>query len=244
MYLWPLSVSAAQPPCSVQTKDGQHRTRAALRFFHCAQEVPEGEATFAALPGLGSPTADDNCWFRRIPIGDLDPAVVAGEANISILAVVTGGACGGPKALGFTAGTAVRDYFVHGPCRLVHTSVANASYPAKLISCYCESLGTADATPDQWHSIHPYFESLGTHVAATAFHMGGGEHSDNGFILAGPRRERVVQGGKGFSADGIGTFASFYRGPEATELPVVRGPAQPQQRLEPSGWQATSPSRS
>ncbi|EOD22068.1 hypothetical protein EMIHUDRAFT_240589 [Emiliania huxleyi CCMP1516] len=49
--------------------------------------------------------------------------------------------------------------------------------------------------------------------------MGGGEHSDNGFILAGPRRERVVQGGKGFSADGIGTFASFYRGPEATELP-------------------------
>ena len=114
MYLWPLSVSAARPPCSVQTKDGQHRTRAALRFFHCAQEVPEGEATFAALPGLGSPTADDNCWFRRIPIGDLDPAVVAGEANISILAVVTGGACGESTALGFTAGPAVRDYFVQG----------------------------------------------------------------------------------------------------------------------------------
>ena len=52
------------------------------------------------------------CWYQRIPLLDLDPDVVTGEANISILAVVTGGACGGPKALGFTAGTAVRDYFV------------------------------------------------------------------------------------------------------------------------------------
>ena len=40
-------------------------------------------------------------------------------------------------------------------------------------------------------------------------------HSDNGFILAGPRLERVDEGGHGFSADGVGTFASFYRGPEA-----------------------------
>jgi len=46
--------------------------------------------------------------------------------------------------------------------------------------------------------------------------MGGAERSDNGFIIAGPRRERVDEGGDGFSADGSGTFASFYRGPEAT----------------------------
>ena len=66
--------------------------------------------------------------------------------------------------------------------------------------------------------------------------MGGAEHSDDGFIIAGPRHQSVADGGDGFNADGSGTFASFYRGPEATELPVVV--AQPQQRLEPSGWQS------
>jgi len=224
MYPWLLSVSAARPPCSVQAKDAQRRTRAALQFFHCAQEVPEGEATFTALTGYGSPTADD-CWFQRIPIRDLDPAVVAGEANISILAVVTGGACGGPKALGFTAGSAVRNYFVLGPYRLVHLQWQKPKYPADIVSCYCESLGTPDATPDQWHLIQPYFQSVGTSIAAIAFHMGGAEHSDNGFIIAGPRRQSVAHGGDGFSADGSGTFASFYRGPEATKLPVWLWPS-------------------
>ena len=188
---WLLSgVEASLPLCSIQAKDGRRRERVAHQFFDCAQAVPSGFATFATQAGTGSPTGvePDNCWYQRIPLLDLDPDVVTGEANISILAVVTGGACGGRKALGFTAGTAVRDYFVQG---------------------------TADATPDQWHLIHPYLESPGTSVAATAFHMGGAGHSDNGFILAGPRRERVDEGGKGFSADGVGTFASFYRGPEA-----------------------------
>ena len=192
MYPWWLLpvVEASVPLCSIQAKDGRRRERVAHQFFDCAQAVPSGFATFATQAGTGSPTGvePDNCWYQRIPLLDLDPDVVTGEANISILAVVTGGACGGPKALGFTAGTAVRDYFVQG---------------------------TADATPDQWHFISPYFESLGTHVPATAFHMGGAEHSDNGFILAGPRLERVDEGGQGFSADGVGTFASFYRGPEA-----------------------------
>ncbi len=46
--------------------------------------------------------------------------------------------------------------------------------------------------------------------------MGGAEHSDSGFIIAGPRHQSVAGGGDGFNADGSGTFASFYRGPEAT----------------------------
>ena len=78
------------------------------------------------------------------------------------------------------------------------------------------SRGTTDTTPDQWHRIHPYASSLDTRIAATAFHMGAAEHSDDGFILAGPRHARIDHGGDGFSADGSGTFASFYRGPEAT----------------------------
>ena len=77
------------------------------------------------------------------------------------------------------------------------------------------SLGTTDTTPDQWHRIHPYASSLDTRIAATAFHMGAAEHSDDGFILAGPRHARIDHGGDGFSADGSGTFASFYHGPEA-----------------------------
>ena len=81
--------------------------------------------------------------------------------------------------------------------------------------------GKADVTADQWHLIHPYFQSQGSPIAAIAFHMGGAEHSDSGFIIAGPRRQSVADGGDGFNADGSGTFASFYRGPEATELPVV-----------------------
>ena len=76
--------------------------------------------------------------------------------------------------------------------------------------------GKADVTADQWHLIHPYFQSLGTSIAAIAFHMGGAEHSDSGFIIAGPRHQSVAGGGDGFNADGSGTFASFYRGPEAT----------------------------
>jgi len=114
--------------------------------------------------------------------------------------------------------------------------VAKASYPAEIISCYCKSLGTTDETPNKWHPITPYFASVGTSVVAAALHFGGGEDSDNGFIIAGPMRDRVVNGGEGFNPDGSGTFAAFYSGPEATELPVVV--AQPQQRLEPSGWQS------
>lgn len=77
------------------------------------------------------------------------------------------------------------------------------------------SLGTTDASPDQWHRIFPYSSSLGTKIEATAFHMGGAEQSDNGFILAGPRSARTDEGGGGFSSDGSGTYASFYHGPEA-----------------------------
>ncbi|EOD10751.1 hypothetical protein EMIHUDRAFT_248266 [Emiliania huxleyi CCMP1516] len=140
--------------------DGHRSARVAHQFFNCAQEMPEGEATFATLEALGRPTQD--CWFHRIPQRDLDPAVAAGDTNISILAVVTGGACGESTALGFTAGPAVRDYFVQGK---------------------------ADTTADQWHLIHPYFQSQGTPIAAIAFHMGGAEHSDSGFIIAGPRHQ-------------------------------------------------------
>ena len=115
MYAWLHSIFAARgytPKCSIQEADGQRRARVAHQFFNCAQEMPEGEATFATLEGLGRSTQD--CWFHRIPHRDLDPAVAAGDTNISILAVVTGGACGESTALGFTAGPAVRDYFVQG----------------------------------------------------------------------------------------------------------------------------------
>ena len=113
MYAWLHSVFAARsPPCSIQAADGHRSARVAHQFFNCAQEMPEGEATFATLEALGRPTQD--CWFHRIPQRDLDPAVAAGDTNISILAVVTGGACGESTALGFTAGPAVRDYFVQG----------------------------------------------------------------------------------------------------------------------------------
>ena len=113
--LWLVLASAApSPPCSVQLKDGQHRDRVAYQFFDCTHEMPEGEATFATRTGLGSPTGGDSCWWHRIPLRDLDPDVVSGATDISILAVVRGGACGGQKALGFTAGEAIRDYFVRG----------------------------------------------------------------------------------------------------------------------------------
>ena len=113
MYAWLHSVFAARsPPCSIQAADAQRSARVAHQFFNCAQEMPEGEATFATREGLGRSTQD--CWFHRIPHRDLDPAVAAGDTNISILAVVTGGACGESTALGFTAGPAVRDYFVQG----------------------------------------------------------------------------------------------------------------------------------
>ena len=117
MQLWLVSASglwlvlasasaAPSPPCSVQLKDGQNRDRVAYQFFDCTHEMPEGEATFATRTGLGSPTGGDSCWWHRIPLRDLDPDVVSGATDISILAVVRGGACGGQKALGFTAGEA------------------------------------------------------------------------------------------------------------------------------------------
>ena len=108
--------AAASRACSAHlTRDGQGRNLVAHQFFNCLQEAApllEGARTFASTVELGSP--GDDCYFHRIPARHLDPAVATGRVNISIIAVVSGGACRAPKELAFTAGEAIRDYFVHG----------------------------------------------------------------------------------------------------------------------------------
>ena len=116
--MYPLLLASLQEAdsraCSAQIrKDGQHRELVAHQFFSCTQEASEGVGTFASSSGLGSPGNSD-CWFHRVSAHHLDPAVATGRVNISIIAVVSGGACGEPKELAFTAGAAIRDYFMFG----------------------------------------------------------------------------------------------------------------------------------